>query len=93
MINKFDVIKKPLITEKAVDLKESKRKVTFAVDRRANKLLIKDVVEELFKVKVDNVATLNNKGKNKRFGTIEGRRQDWKKAIVTLKEGEKLEFV
>ena len=93
MINKHDVIKKPLITEKAVNLKETKGKVTFAVDKRANKLLVKEAVEELFKVKVESVSTLNYKGKKKRFGVIEGRRQDWKKAVVTLKKGEKLEFV
>lgn len=93
MIDKYDVIKKPLITEKAVNLKESKGKITFAVDRRANKLLIKKAVEDLFKVEVESVSTLNYRGKKKRFGMIEGRRQDWKKAVVTLKKGEKLEFV
>jgi large subunit ribosomal protein L23 len=93
MLNKYNILKKPLITEKAVELKEVKGKVTFAVDRRANKLLIKEAVEEHFKVKVERVSTLNYKGKNKRFGMIQGRRQDWKKAIVTLKKGEKLEFV
>jgi large subunit ribosomal protein L23 len=93
MLNKYNIIKKPLITEKAVELKEGKGKVTFAVDRRANKLLIKEAIEENFKVKVESVSTLNYKGKNKRFGMIQGRRQDWKKAIVTLKKGEKIEFV
>lgn len=93
MLNKYSIIKKPLVTEKAIGLKEDKGKVVFAVDRRANKLIIKNAVEEYFKVKVDSVATMNYKGKNKRFGMIEGKRQDWKKAIVTLKKGEKLEFV
>jgi large subunit ribosomal protein L23 len=93
MLSKYNIIKKPLITEKAVELKEGKGKVAFAVDKRANKLLIKNAVEEYFKVKVESVATMNYKGKNKRFGMIEGKRQDWKKAVVTLKKGEKLEFV
>jgi large subunit ribosomal protein L23 len=82
-----------LITEKAVSLKDHKGKVVFAVDRNANKFQILAAVEGLFNVKVTSVSTMNFKGKKKRFGLAQGRRQDWKKAVVTLKKGEKLEFV
>ncbi|WP_026836310.1 50S ribosomal protein L23 [Limisalsivibrio acetivorans] len=89
----YDVIKRPLVTEKAVSLKEDENKISFAVDPRANKQLIKQAVEKLFDVKVSSVSTMNFNGKKKRFGTRYGRRQDWKKAVITLAEGEKLEFV
>lgn len=93
MITIFDVIKKPLITEKAVEAKESLNQVTFAIDPRATKKLIKQAVEKLFDVKVKDVRTMNYKGKAKRFGRSNGKRSDWKKAIVVLADGEKLEFV
>lgn len=93
MITIYDVIKKPLVTEKAVDLKEKFNQVIFAVDKRANKLLIKTAVEKLFEVKVKDVKTLNLKGKTKRFGLRVGKRDDWKKAIVILDKDQKLEFV
>lgn len=93
MITIYDVIKKPLVTEKAVDLKEKFNQVIFAVDKRANKLLIKTAVEKLFDVKVKDVKTLNLKGKTKRFGLRVGKRDDWKKAIVILDKDQKLEFV
>ena len=93
MITIYDVIKRPLVTEKAVDLKEKLNQVIFAVDKRANKLLIKTAVEKLFEVKVKEVRTLNLKGKTKRFGLRVGKRDDWKKAIVVLDKDQKLEFV
>lgn len=89
----YDVLLNPLLTEKGTLLKESDNKLIFRVARRANKIEIKKAVEDIFKVKVDNVTTMNYKGKKKRVGKYEGRRSDWKKAIVTLKEGEKLDFI
>ncbi len=89
----YEVLIGPLLTEKGTILKESDNKVLFKVARDANKIEIKRAVEEIFKVKVDSVRTMNYKGKKKRMGRYEGRRPDWKKAIVTLKEGEKLDFV
>lgn len=93
MMTVYDIIKKPIITEKAVDAKENLNQVTFAVDKRATKLQIKEAVQALFEVKVKDVRTMNNKGKEKRFGRMVGKRNDWKKAIVVLADGQTLEFV
>jgi len=93
MMTMYDIIKKPVITEKAVEAKENLNQVTFAVDPRATKLQIKEAVQALFSVKVKDVRTMNNKGKAKRFGKTNGKRSDWKKAIVVLADGETLEFV
>lgn len=82
-----------MLTEKGTALKEADNKVMFRVAKEANKIEIKKAVEEIFKVKVDSVATINCKGKKKRLGKFEGKRPDWKKAIVTLKKGEKLDFI
>lgn len=89
----YDVLIGPMLTEKGTLLKEKDNKVLFRVATGANKIEIKKAVEEIFKVKVENVATINYKGKRKRMGRYEGRRPDWKKAIVSLKEGEKLDFL
>jgi large subunit ribosomal protein L23 len=93
MKNLYDVLVGPLLTEKGAAMKENENKVLFRVSRQANKIEIKKAVEEIFKVKVDFVSTINCKGKKKRMGKYEGRRADWKKAIITLKEGEKLEII
>ena len=93
MKNLYDVLVGPLLTEKGAAMKENENKVLFRVSRQANKIEIKKAVDEIFKVKVDFVSTINCKGKKKRMGKYEGRRADWKKAIITLKEGEKLEIV
>jgi large subunit ribosomal protein L23 len=93
MKNLHDVIIGPLLTEKGTLLKEEENKVLFKVAKDANKIEIKRAVEELLNVKVEQVRTMNCKGKKKRLGRYEGRRSDWKKAIVTLKEGEKLDFI
>ncbi len=93
MKNQYDVLLGPLLTEKGTLLKEKDNKVLFKVARNANKIEIKKVVEEVFKVKVDRVTTINCKGKKKRLGRFEGKRPDWKKAMVTLKKGEKLDFI
>lgn len=93
MKNMYDVLRGPLLTEKGTLLKEQENKILFKVAREANKIEIKKAIEEIFKVKVDKVTTMNCRGKKKRMGRFEGKRPDWKKAIVTLKEGEKLDFV
>jgi large subunit ribosomal protein L23 len=84
------VIKGPVITEKSHLLKAETNKVTFQVDVKANKIEIRKAVEELFKVKVLAVNTINMRGKKKRLGRTEGARPDWKKAIVTLAPGDKI---
>ena len=91
MKNSFDVIRRPVITEKATDAKEKLNKITFAVDTRSNKVEVRKAVEKIFKVSVEKVNILNVKGKEKRIGRIVGRRPGWKKAIVTLKKGDNIE--
>jgi large subunit ribosomal protein L23 len=86
------ILKRPLITEKGTMLREKGNKVIFAVPRDANKIEIKHAVEEMFNVHVDDVKTMVVKGKIKRWGLHPYARSDWKKAIVTLKTGETIEF-
>ncbi len=86
------ILKKPLITEKATLMRETANTVAFEVDRKANKKQVKDAVEKLFKVKVVDVRTMVIPGKPKRRGMVVGRRPGWKKAVVTLKAGDKIEF-
>lgn len=90
MNNLFDVIRRPLITEKSTALKETARALAFEVHRDATKPEIKKAVETLFGVKVDSVRVLNVHGKVKRQGRYVGRRPDWRKAYVVLKKGEKM---
>jgi large subunit ribosomal protein L23 len=88
-----DILRLPIITEKSTYAKDNLQTLTFRVARNANKLQIKQAVEEIFKVKVAGVRTANFHGKIRRQGRFSGRRPDWKKAYVTLKKGEKmLEF-
>lgn len=87
-----DILKRPLITEKSNLAKELANQITFEVNPAANKVQIRHAVESVFKVKVLEVRTSNFQGKKKRFGKYEGRRAHWKKAIVTLAPGEKIEF-
>lgn len=89
----YDVIKKPLFTEKGMDMKERENKILIEVNPGANKHEIREAMEDIFKVKVEKVATVNVQGKLKRHGKSIGRRSDKKKAIVTLKQGEKLDFI
>jgi large subunit ribosomal protein L23 len=90
--NPHDVIIKPIITETSMNEMVDK-KYTFAVDRRANKVEIKQAVEKIFDVKVDKVNTINMVGKVKRMGAKQGKRADWKKAIVKLTpESKEIEF-
>jgi large subunit ribosomal protein L23 len=86
------VIRKPIVlTEKASKLREANQ-VVFEVARGANKVQIKDAVQTLFKVKVTQVNTLIMRGKDRRMGRTYGKMQNWKKAIVTLKEGDSIDF-
>lgn len=89
---KLQPIRKPRLTEKTVQQKEACNQVTFLVDPGANKTEIKKAVEALFKVKVEGVNTINVLGKIKRMGRFSGKRRDFKKAIVTLKAGDKIEY-
>lgn len=91
MKNPRDIIKKPLISEKSMDMVQE-NKYTFIVDNKANKVEIRKAVEELFKVKVTSVSTINVKGKEKRVRNILGRTSDRKKAIVTVRDGDKIEI-
>lgn len=86
------VLLQPLLTEKLTAMREAGNKVGFIVRSDANRIQIKRAVESVLKVRVDRVHVMNVPGKMKRLGRFAGRRPDWKKAIVTLKEGEKLEM-
>ncbi len=87
----YSVVKKPIITEKSAIARDEENKYFFEVDRRANKIEITKAVEKLFKVKVLNVSTMNMLGKKKRMGRVAGKKSDWKKAIVTLAPGDRIE--
>lgn len=89
--NQHDLIRKPIITEKAGDAKDKHNKITFAVDPRANKMEVKKAVESIFKVKVDKINIINVKGKPKKLGRSSGKRADWKKAVVTVSGGQTIE--
>lgn len=86
----YEVIKRPLVTEKGVTLKEEARTLSFEVARDANKTQIRQAVEKLFAVKVEDVRTSNFEGKLRRRGKFAGYRSDWKKAYVKLKVGQKM---
>ncbi len=90
MTNAYQIIRRPVITEKSTMLKDKYREVCFEVAREANKTEIKKAVEHLFKVKVESVRTQHRHGKEKRVGRNIGRKSDWKKAYVRLKPGEKM---
>ena len=90
MISVYDVIKKPLVTEKGVTKKDSERTLVFQVDVDANKTQIRQAVEQLFKVKVADVRTSTTAGKLRRRGRFAGYRSDWKKAYVKLAVGQKV---
>lgn len=86
----YQIIIRPVITEKSTWLKDKNREICFQVDPRANKAEIKKAVEQLFKVKVEKVRVMSKKGKTKRVGRNTGKTKDWKKASIKLKEGEKM---
>jgi len=91
MKDAHSIIMSPLRTEKGTNLLVY-NKYLFWVDRRANKIEIKDAVEELYKVTVEKVNTVTVKGKKRRVRYVQGKTSDWKKAVVTLKSGDKIEI-
>jgi large subunit ribosomal protein L23 len=93
-MNANQIIRRPLVTEKSTMLREDTNVIAFEVDPHVNKIEVKKAVEELFKVKVEDVRLFNVRGKMKRLGRWAGKRRDWRKAYVRLKAGEKApEFV
>ena len=90
MSTHFDVIVRPVITEKGLTKKEDERTLCFEVSDNASKKQIQEAIERIFKVKVQQVRTMNVPGKMRRRGRYTGYRPDWKKAYVTLREGEKM---
>ena len=92
MKESHQIIRRPLVTEKSTQQKENNNQYAFEVNSKANKIEIQSAVERLFKVKVSQVRTCNVLGKVKRLGRKYGKRADWKKAIITLKEGDRIDF-
>ena len=92
MAELHDILIRPLVTEKSTHLSEEQNTYVFEVGRSANKHQIKAAVESLFRVSVSDVRTLNVRGKMKRFGRFTGKRSNWKKAYVTLADGDFLNF-
>ena len=86
------VIRRALITEKGTVLREKRNQYHFEVAREANKIEVKQAIETIFSVKVASVRTQQMRGKPRRQGRAEGKRSDWKKAIVTLKPDQKIEL-
>jgi large subunit ribosomal protein L23 len=91
-MNQYDIVLRPLNTEKTNMQHEDFNKVFFEVDKTSNRIEIKKAIESIFKVKVSAVNTVQIKGKKKQRGKISGKRRDWKKAIVTLMPGERIDF-
>ncbi|MCK5218826.1 50S ribosomal protein L23 [bacterium] len=91
-MNDYTIIKRPLITEKTSKSKESKNAYVFEVDLRANKIEIKQAIEQIFKVKVLQINTVILPGKSRRFGMHTSPMQPWKKAVATLKKGSRIEI-
>jgi len=90
MKSAYQIIRKPIITEKGLGVKETEATLVFQVAAKATKTEIKEAVQSIFKVKVDSVRTANFVGKERRRGKFTGYRPDWKKAYVRLKAGEKM---
>lgn len=90
MANLYEIIKKPIVTEKGVAKKDAERTLCFEVAAGANKTEIRNAVQTLFKVKVDTVRTSTTAGKLRRRGKFSGYRSDWKKAYIKLKPGQKV---
>jgi large subunit ribosomal protein L23 len=91
-MDQYTIIRRPIVTEKGTALKDDYNQLLFEVNLDANKSEIKKAIEKLFKVTVLSVRTQNRLGKRKRLGRSVGRRKNWKKAIVTLKEGDRVDF-
>lgn len=92
MDNLYRIIHHPILTEKTTHQKETFNQVTFKVDPEATKRQIKEAVQRIFNVTVLDVRTINMLGKKRRWRMQQGKRPDWKKAVVTLKPGDKIEF-
>ncbi len=92
VVNHYSILEKPLITEKSTMMQEHGNRVMFQVKRSANKMQIKGAVQNIFNVTVLNVNTINVKPKGRRFGRHQGQTKAWKKAIVLLKEGDRIDF-
>ena len=89
-MNANQIIRRPLVTEKSTMMRDAGDNIiAFEIDPKANKIQVKDAVEQLFKAKVDEVRLFNVRGKIKKMGRYSGKRRDWRKAYVRLKEGEK----
>ena len=88
----YDIIRKPLFTERTTHLQEKENAYTFEVAKDCNKIEVKQAVEKIFNVKVKKVNISNYEGKMKRLGRFEGRRSSWKKAIVFLADDHKIDF-
>ncbi len=88
----YNIVLRPVVTEKSMEGKEQMNKVVFEVHPKANKQEIKTAIERLFEVKVLKVNTVSMRGKKRRMGRIEGKKKDWKKAIVTLAPGHRIEL-
>jgi large subunit ribosomal protein L23 len=89
----YETIRKPLLTEKSLILRDSDNCYVFVVEKNANKHDIREAVEAIFKVHVEKIATLPIRGKIKKMGRFAGKRPDLKKALVTLKKGDKIDTV
>ena len=90
MKSAYQILRKPVITEKGLAVKETEATLVFQVAAKATKTEVKEAVQAIFKVKVDSVRTANFPGKERRRGKFTGYRPDWKKAYVRLKKGEKM---
>ena len=88
----LEIIKAPVVTEKSTKLNQDENKYVFKVDPKANKCEIKDAIEKIFKVKVVGISTINAKTKKKRVGRYSGLTNRYKKAVVTLSEGQTIEL-
>ncbi|MBN2106885.1 MAG: 50S ribosomal protein L23 [Deltaproteobacteria bacterium] len=88
----YACIRRPIVTEKSSLAKETATQYVFEVDQRANKVEIKNAVQRLFNVTVQSVNVMNFEGKRKRMGRLVGKRPDWKKAVITLKKGDSIEY-
>ncbi len=96
MMESSEILIRPILTEKMLKLQENERKYAFKITKNANKIMVKYAVQDRFDVTVEDVNIINVKGKSKqmntRRGITRGRRSDWKKAIVTLREGDTINF-
>lgn len=88
----YDIVRRPLITEKTNRQKELANQLTFEVSPDVNRIEVQRAIEKIFNVKVSKIRTMNIHGKKKRRGRIIGKRKNWKKAIVTLMPGERIDF-